>query len=504
MGFWATFTGWLPRRKRAAEPPAIEDGIALPAHGWGGVRRGTAELIAAYRTDPWLRAVTSRIGEGVASVGWTMYARAAEPMEPGRTRTFLRHTPDGTVRDVRAAGAWRWGQDRSVRDLVLSHGDVRSRARRRVELAQAGLLREVPDHPLLEMLQHPNLELTGRACLKVSQVWRDIKGEAFWLLAVDEGGVPRGYFPVPPHWVEKTPTQESPTYRISVGAMQIEVKREAMVWFRDPDPSNPYGRGTGVAESLGDELETDEAAAKYIKGWFTNNAMPSFIVSFEGASEVELKRAREKWEREHRGYRNAHRAHFSSGKMNALRLDASFRDQQIADMRRLSRDFIAQVFAVPPELIGIIENSNRATITAARYIYALGVEFPRVESMRTELQHQLVPRYGGDAVLEAEVPVPDDEQHRLDVMRALPGAFAVNEWRGEAGYEPLPQFDGLFPPLALPGQQEEPAGKDEPAEEPPAPAVDDDDEDRAVRRLVARSDPAWVAQLPAKNGAGIV
>lgn len=481
------FSDLFTRGKRAAPAPsaALTEGVASAIMGSRGPpRRGTRELIASYKEAPWLRAVAGKIARGVANAQWSVYARAAEPMM--------------TALPSRMAPAWRWGVDRSVRDHLLSSGDFYARARRRAQLRAAGLLREVPDHPLLAVLARPNAEMTGRSALQVSQVWLDIKGEAFWLLQSDAAGIVTGYLPVPPHWVSAVPTIQRPTFRLSAAAMQLEVKPEAVLWLRELDPENPYGRGTGVAESLGDELETDEYAAKFIKGWFYNSAKPDVIVSVDGMGAADAKRTKEQWEADYRGPGSNGRTHFTGGKMNVARLDSSFKDMQLAELRKLQRDTIVQVFGVPPETIGIIENSNRSTIDAARYIYALGVEFPRVEFLRSELQHQLVGRFNGDAVLEAEVSVPDDEAHRLAVMVAQAPAFALNEWRAEAGYDAEPLFKGVYPPLAQPGQQlasgatakdapetEDVEDADKTELEPEVPG----DDDRA------RGDPPWARQL---------
>lgn len=502
MGAIDKLRSFLGLQQRAAVVPAgyeMQGGVVVASASQSTApRRGTRELLAAFRQSPRLRAVAARIARGVASLQVKAYARVEQPA--GRATFGKKRDLQGTFRDVETVPAYRWGVERGVRDMSLVTGAPRLRARRRRELAAAGLLREVPDHPLLELLSAPNPEMSGRTALYVTQLWLDLKGEAFWLVSRAKSGTPTGLWPVPPHWVRSTPTSAAPYFTVAVAGVQMRVEPEAVVWFRDPDPENPYGRGTGVAEALGDELETDEFASKYLKNWFFNSAMPSAVVSFEGVSEPALKQMREKWEAEHRGYQNAHRVHFGAGKMNAVRLDASLRDQQMTELRAFSRDAIAQVFAVPPEMVGIIENSNRSTIDAAGYIYALGVEFPRAEFLRDELQRQLAPMYDAALVLEVEVPIPDDEGRRLDVFRALPGAFSVNEWRAEAGYEALPQFDGVFPHLAQPGQEPGNPGADEPPEsdEP----TDDTEEPSAETELPAdgeekarQGDPPWARAL---------
>lgn len=492
MAFWDRVRSAAARLFTRSSPTLADmpTGIlGAGSNGRGPAKRGTAELIAAYREQPWLRAVVGRIARGVASARWSIYVRTEAPTKD-RAGRRQRRGPRRSFQDVAGVKSFAWGRDFSVRDAALVHGDTEDRAARRRELAAAGLLREVPDHPLLELLARPNPDMTGRQGLQVTQIWLDVKGEAFWLL--DRPEAPTAYYPIPPHWVTQVPTATADHYVVSFGGLQLKVKPSCMIWMRDPDPSNPYGRGTGVAESLGDELETDEFAAKYLKAWFYNSAAPSFIAAFDGATQQDVKRAKELWEQEHRGAHNAHRVHFSNGKMNAMRLDASFRDQEIIDLRRLSRDTTAQVFGVPPEMIGIIENSNRSTIDAARFIFALGVEHPRCELLRTELQHRLVPLFDDALCLEVEVSIPDDEDRRLEVLKAMPGAFALNEWRAEAGYDPEPQFDGVFPPLALPGQT---PGAGEPKPSPtPAEPSDSDPEDAADPALPSMNDsadPPW-------------
>lgn len=490
MTWWRKLLGMKRAEPAPVTPAQLTNGVLLV--GGAGPRRGTRELMIAYREQPWLRAVVGRIARGIASVEWTVYVRVEEPSSQ-KSRRRERRGVNGRFLDVAGVPSFRWGSDFSVRDYRLTSGSIEARAAYRRELADAGLLREVPDHPMLKFIANPNPEITGRSAMQMTQTWIDLKGEAFWLLG-RKNGKPEQYLPCPPHWVISVPTRERPVYRLSFQAMQIEVRAEDVVWLRDPDPENPYGRGTGVAEALGDELETDEYAAKYVKNWFANGGLPSAIVSFEGAQGAELERAKEKWQQGHSGTGNANRVFFAGGKMNAQKLDASFKEQQISELRKSERDTVAQVFGVPPEQVGIIENSNRSTIDGSSYIYVLGVEFPRVEFLRSELQAKLVPAFDESLCLEAEVAVPPDEERRLSVMKAQPTVFSKNEWRTEGGYAPLPEFEGEFP-AAMPGQGGANASGDaKPAEEKkPVEKPEKAGEEKAITHPLA--DPPWVKDL---------
>lgn len=480
------------KERAAPEGMTVTNGIVVVGSGAGAPRRGTRELMIAYREQPWLRAVAGRIARGVASVKWEVYVRAEEPTSQKSGRRE-RRSPEGRFLDVAGVPSFRWGRDYSVKDLRLTTGSAGERAARRRELADAGLLREVPDHPLLTLLANPNPELTGRSALQMSQTWIDLKGEAFWLLAKKDG-VPTQYLPMPPHWITATPTRERPTFRVSYQALQLEVAAADMVWLRDPDPENPYGRGTGVAEALGDELETDEYAAKYVKDWFFNGGLPSAIVSFEGLGKDDVKRAEEKWSAAYSGSGKAHRVHFAGGKMNAQKLDTSFKEQQIGELRKGQRDTVVQVFGVPPEMVGIIENSNRSTIDGAHYIYALGVEFPRGEFLRSELQQKLAPQFDEGLCLECEVHIPASEERRLNVMKAQPTVFSKNEWRDEAGYAPLQEFEGQFP-AGMPGQANPGEPEEEPKNEPADPEQEPTEPEEKSAPIALPADPPWAKTL---------
>ena len=296
---------------------------AAPPH------RGTRELLAAYRQMPWLRAVTSRVATSVASTTWTLY------VSQGR---------DG----------------RAVRNVKLQRADAFTRRRMLAQAKQVGELREIEAHPLLDLIDNANPVMTGRTARQISQAYLDLKGEVFWVLERNGAGAPAEIWPVPPHWVTDTPSATRPMYCVSFRGWRGEIPESEMVWLRDPDLENPYGRGAGIAEALGDELETDEYAVKHIKTWFYNRAVPELLIGVEQGSEEELKRAKQRWEDEHRGFFRAYRSHWHRGKLDVVQLGQSFQNMQLVELRRFERDTIVNVFGVPPEILGIVENSNRA------------------------------------------------------------------------------------------------------------------------------------------------
>lgn len=375
-------------------------------------RRGDLELMKAYREMPWLRAVTQRISTGVACATWRLYA-------------------------TKAGGKYS-------KDSAWANGHREGRRLKFLQAQAAGSLQEITDHPLLTMLAKPNARMTGRQAIQVCQTHLDLKGESFWLMERNPAGMPVGYWPVPPHWVTSCPTAAQPFYKISSNVIQADVPPSEMIWLRDIDPENPYGRGSGVAESLGDELDISEYASKHVKAWFTNGAMPAAIIQLKGASPDQAAKAREAWERQHTGFWSAFKNFFTGAEIAVERMDTSFADQELNDLRTWQHHLIREVFAVPPEVMGVIENSNRSTIDAAQFIFATGVLVPRLEFLRSELQTRLIPQFDDRLVLEYDTPVPEAREFQLQTVQAIPEAFELNEVRSIAGFEAKPELDGLY------------------------------------------------------------
>ena len=381
-------------------------------------RRGTAELLRSYRTTPFLRAVDSRISAAVASTTWELYY---------------------------VAGA----KGLAVRSLQLQRAGWATRAALLGRHKDAGDLQQVEAHPLLDLLAYGNPCLTGRTCMQVTQLWLDLKGEAFWLFERNGALMPIELWPLPPHWILETPTLGQPRFRVSFPGWQGEIPATEIMWLKDPDPENPYGRGTGLAEALIDEIETDEYAAKHTKAWFYNRAVPDLMVSVDGADEPQLKAAKEKWEGRHRGFWSAFRSFWHSGNMKVEQLGHNFQEMQLTELRDRQRDTLIQVHGMPPEILGILENSNRATIDAADYLWSRWSLQPRLELLRTEMQERLVPQFDERLILDYVSPVPADREFALKAATAAPWSITRNDWREMQGLERDPKGDRYYVPVML-------------------------------------------------------
>ncbi len=417
--------------------------------GWShsGPRRGTQELLRYYRRSPHLRSVVGRIAQSMSAVKWRTYAAPAA----GRKRW--------TARELKGIG---------------NHEE----RRHEIKLAKKkGDLREIVNHPALLCIDGGNLRHSGLVVRRLGQIYQELKGEQFYALDFNAAGIPVARWPIPTHWVRKTPDPAQPWFEINFLGTWERIPEAAILWICDPDPENPYSRGTGIGETLADEWETDEHAAKHLNAWFKNHAMASHLIGVKtgsgGADDDALDEAESRWSEKHRGPMRNNRVHFHNGELDVVRLDDKFSDMELVDVRKYEAQIGRETFNVPPEIVGHTENSNKANIVAALRFFGVLVIVPRCEFERAEYQHKLIPLYpDSDRVLvDFDDPIPVDKDFQLEVFKAAPHSGTVNEWRALRGAEEEEGGDVRFVPISLvPLRSLKPKDIDILDEDPPAPA----------------------------------
>lgn len=381
-------------------------------------KRGTRQILDAYSTMPWLRASTNKISRAVGDTNWRVFA----------------------VRN---------GNGKAIKDVRFSRADHKNRTQYLKEYVKKGELEEIIEHPLLDVLFGGNEFLTGSLNIQVLQLHLDLAGEGFMLKQRNDLGVVIALWPIPPHWMQQIPTPEADYFLIQWEGFHAQIPKTEIIWLTDPDPSKPYERGSSGAGALADELETDEFAAKYTKAFFYNSARPDVIISGDNLSPDDTKRLEQTWLDKHQGFWKSFKPFFISKSVEIKELSQSFKSMQLIELRKYERDSIHQFWGIPPEILGITDTSNRATIDAADFLFSKNVISPRVEMLRVILQRDLISDFDERIILDYENPVSEDREHKLNVYKAAPWAFDQNEWRDLAGDEPRLDGEIFMTPFTL-------------------------------------------------------
>ena len=128
-------------------------------------------------------------------------------------------------------------------------------------------------------------------------------------------------------------------------------------------------------------------------------------------------------------------------------LGISPKDMDWIEGQKFSSLQIAQIYNLPPELIGLQPATHQNRREARKALYT-EVVIPALARLRDELNNWLTPRFGKDLELDFDKDRIDAlaEDRKAIWKRAGESAFlTLNEKRELVGYEPLPGGD-VFPP----------------------------------------------------------
>lgn len=356
--------------------------------------------------------------------------------------------------------------------------------------------REVEDGVLHQLWQSPNPFYVREEFLELSVQHFSLVGEMWWVIVRDGMGmgIPVELWPVRPDRMQPipSPTEVIAGYRYRVGTEVIDLDTEDVIFMRRPSPIDAF-RGIGVIGSLLFDMGADKAAAQWTANFFGNSALPGGVIETEDSlSDAEFETMSLRWRTQHQGVQNAHRVAILE---KAKWKDRAFsqRDMQFEQLRKLNRDVILGGFGMPPSLLGIAENVNRANAEAAEVMFARWIVVPMLRRLQAGVNARLVPQFDDRATFEFVDPTPDNREQDLReaVEGYKAGVLMLNESRELLDREAVPDGDEFFTqpaPASFGLLLEDPATvrKALVAKNPLHPDEVDDEETRMVRSWRAR------------------
>lgn len=311
---------------------------------------------------------------------------------------------------------------------------------------------EIMDSPVIELLKKPSPGIPGTEWLdgtnlrKLTEIYTDLTGEAFWIIERGYRNKVVGIVPIPPTWVMSIPTKDKEFYEVAMlGSMGnvVRVNTKDMIYFKTPDIQDPFGRGRGYSSTIGDEIEVDSLAANHQKYVFYNNARPDMFISIDGASDTQLKDYRDQMTARFRGPKNVRKPLVANGRIQITTLEQSLKDLDMIEGRKYIRDSVMEHYFMPKEIMGINENSNRATITAAQGLYDKNALEWRIKFFVSVLNTQLIPFLAPGTKLEYVPFVTEDKEFISDqaMKEWESGLITRDMYMAKTGQEP---FGGPF------------------------------------------------------------
>lgn len=306
----------------------------------------------------------------------------------------------------------------------------------------------IEEHEIYDLLENPcpNFrELTGWSVKYFVFACYTLVGEAYLLKIRDPKGKVISLSPLSPSWVVSTPTTQNNYWEIypygTLGGNAIKVPNEDVIYFKDVNLLDPFGRGHGSAETIGDEIQSDEYASKYAKNLFFNDATPSAIIYAPQGNKETADQIKKSWLQKMAGYRHAKEPMVLTGEGSKFeKISQSPQELDFVESRRFLRDSALQQFHIPPEIVGILESSNRSTIDSAFYLLNKNVLADYLRMYERVMNTQLLwEDYDKEKtlILHHENTIEEDIQQKLQIADSglRNGTLTVNDWRRAMGYE---------------------------------------------------------------------
>lgn len=293
-------------------------------------------------------------------------------------------------------------------------------------------------HPILELLNNPNPFQTGAEMIEFTQLNLDISGKAFWFVPKNLLGVPGEIWVIPSNMIQPVPSKHHfiSGFVVHAGAEQIPLGIEEVIWFKMPDLLNPW-EGVGYADAASVEIQTENAAGRWNRNFFSNSARPDGVLEYEGAlTEEEFERLKESWQQSHRGVSRSHKIAILEGGVTYKQIQNTIKEMDFNKGRRLTRENLMFTFGMPQSVMGISENVNRANAEAGEYAFTRWLIHPRLVKMRDKCNRRLIPMFKTGALVEldfVEVVPETIEQRRLNAESGIRSGYAtVNEARANS------------------------------------------------------------------------
>jgi HK97 family phage portal protein len=318
--------------------------------------------------------------------------------------------------------------------------------------------KEIKEHPLLDLLNRPNPDMTMFDFVGAVLIHLDLAGCSYWEKVRSRAGRVVQLWPLRPDWVKPIQGKagiERYEYHVP-GLKPIPLPVRDVLAFRLYDPMDQYAglSPVTVAARVGN---VDNSATDFIKNTFEQGGMPfGVLTSKNRLHDSDITRIRAGWRERYGGYKNWQEPAVLDSDATYQRTGMTMQELgfEVLDARSEAR--ICAVLKVPPILVGAKIGLDRSTYSnyeeARRAFWQDGL-MPQYKRIEDELQSDLAEEYGGDIDIDWDLTeVPALQQAKdLEWARAKEqiqlGAITVNEWRQTEGLKKFSEGDKRVPLL---------------------------------------------------------
>ena len=220
-------------------------------------------------------------------------------------------------------------------------------------------------HPLIDILAKPNDAMSGTALLESTEMWLQMRGQAFWLVDGVAGSRDGGPSTMRIRMLDadlvKADVKDDELRGWKYKTKTLSV--EEVVRFAYANPSNPFdGLSPLKAARMGYNLAYK--SSRWQEKFYVNGGFPPFYLYLppEGTtlSAEERERLKEQFKEEYLGIRNAWKPPILMRGAELRTVAISQRDAEWMATQKLANWEVFAIYHVPPSIAGYTEDANRS------------------------------------------------------------------------------------------------------------------------------------------------
>lgn len=339
-------------------------------------------------------------------------------------------------------------------------------------LQETGEVTEVPDSKALEIWRKFNSLITPKEGRSFIFQNLHLAGRVFLYLDVQKERADDGAPLVELHAFPKHNVRQKEGGGIELWAdnadkpMFDNVKPKLLWEVRRASPACLYSRSAAFGKAASYQLSVEEESSKTLANRYQNNGSVSKIVSLIGAIPAKVRRMADEFASTP-ATEKANRTYITDLDVKVQNLEEGIADLNL-DSSRQNNERDARIAAgIPGEILGITENSNKATSHTASLHFWENVHEPALVLICESLTQWLVPLVAelfvgerDDLIISHTGHPPQDRELIAKVMLGAKTAFTKNEVRAFTGFTEV-EGGEEFMTESAPAPLEDPNAKSE-------------------------------------------
>lgn len=309
---------------------------------------------------------------------------------------------------------------------------------------------ELEEHPILQLLDKPNVDCTRADLFEAWYGFLLVSGNAF-VEATSVGGDLAELHVLRPDRMRVIPGPDgwAEAYEYRVGSTSVRFADDVVSGVRPVlhqkffHPVNDH-YGLSPIEAAATAIDVHNAASHWNKALLDNAARPSGALVYASRdghlTGAQYDRLKEELERGFQGAENAGRPMLLEGGLDWKPLSLSPRDMDFIEAKHAAARDIALALGVPPMLLGIPGDNTYSNYQEANRSFWRQSVLPLVKRTASALSNWLSPAYGDAVCLKPDIDQIEALSTEREALwsRVERASFLTkNEKRAAVGYGPL-------------------------------------------------------------------